>query len=117
MPTAWTASPASSTTVSAPERRRGACRINYPYQSATMSGYQPGIDPSQPGGPPLLPIVAGGGGGGGPSGVGAPVTSDEQFGPYAGDNGLGQQAALGQNVRPFRRLISAQAIYRREVFQ
>ncbi len=94
-----------------------ALRVNYPYQSASMSGYQPGIDPSQPGGPPLLPIVAGGGGGGGPSGVGAAVTSDEQFGPYAGDNGLGQQAAMGETVRPFRRLISAQAIYRREVFK
>ena len=94
-----------------------ALRVNYPYQSASMSGYQPGIDPSQPGGPPLLPIGAGGGGGGGPSGVGAAVTSDEQFGPYAGENGLGQQAAWGETVQPFRRLISAQAIYRREVFQ
>ena len=31
-------------------------------------------------------------------------------------NGLGNQLAFGKIVRPFRRLISAQAIYRREVF-
>ena len=94
-----------------------ALRVNYPYQSASMSAYQPGIDPSQPGGPPLLPIVAAGAGGSAPPGVDAAVTSDEQFGPYAGANGLGQQAAWGETVRPYRSLISAQAMYRREVFQ
>ena len=35
---------------------------------------------------------------------------------YAGPNGLGIQFAATKNVRPFRRLMSAQAIYRREVF-
>jgi Flp pilus assembly protein TadG len=95
-----------------------ALRINYPYQSASMNGFQPGADPSQPGGASVVPISASGGGSPpAPTGVGGPVTSDQQFGPYAGANGLGQQAAWAQTVRPFRRLISAQAIYRREVFQ
>ena len=95
-----------------------ALRVNYPYQSASMSGYEPGADPSQPGGKPVVPIGAQGGGSASPpTGVGSPVVSDQQFGPYAGAEGLGQQAAWGETVRPFRRLISAQAIYRREVFQ
>ena len=39
-------------------------------------------------------------------------------GPYAGAFGLGRQLALaGRTVRPFRKLISAQAIYRREVVE
>ena len=37
-------------------------------------------------------------------------------GPYSGAYGLGEHLALGQSLRPFRRLISAQAIFRREVF-
>jgi hypothetical protein len=94
-----------------------ALRVNYPCQSASMSGSQPGADPSQPGGAPVVPITASGGGTSSPPGVGSAVTSDQQFGPYAGANGLGQQAAWGGAVRPFRRLISAQAIFRREVFQ
>ena len=39
-------------------------------------------------------------------------------GTYAGPYGLGRQLALaGRVVRPFRRLVSAQAIQRREVFE
>ena len=113
--------------VSSPQRGVVALRINYPYQSATMSGFQPPSDPTQPPGPsshpptnPVVPIVVDGtvylpp-----PSDVGDPVVSalSEGFGPYAGHYGLGQQAAWGQMVRPYRSLISAQAIYRREVFQ
>jgi hypothetical protein len=51
---------------------------------------------------------------------------DEQglyAGTYGGRYGLGAQGALGSQqltggrpVRPFRRVISAQAIYRREIF-
>lgn len=95
-----------------------ALRVNYPCQSATMSGFEPGADPGVSGGKPVVPIIANGNGASSPpTGVGGAVTSDQQFGPYAGASGLGQQAAWGQTVRPFRRLISAQAIYRREVFQ
>ena len=37
-------------------------------------------------------------------------------GTYGGQYGLGAQGVMVQTVRPFRRVISAQAIYRREVF-
>jgi hypothetical protein len=99
-----------------------ALRINYPYQSASMSGFQPPANPTSPPGPPdnpLVPILASGSvsSSGSPPGVGGPVVSDFQYGPYAGANGLGQQAAWATTVRPYRSVISAQAIYRREVFQ
>ena len=43
---------------------------------------------------------------------------DDTVGPYAGAFGLGRQLALAGNVvRPFRKLVSAQAIFRREVFE
>ena len=48
---------------------------------------------------------------------GAPVGDPDAVGTYAGRFGLGKQLAFGKSVRPFRRLLSAQAIYRREVFQ
>jgi hypothetical protein len=99
-----------------------ALRVNYPYQSATMSGFQPPANPASPPGPPdnpVVPILAGSGVSslGSPPGAGSPVVSDFQYGPYAGADGLGQQAAWATTVRPYRSLISAQAIYRREVFQ
>ena len=98
-----------------------ALRINYPYQSASMSGFQPPANPTSPPGPPdnpVVPIVADGGvvyrfA----AGVGSPVVSDFEYGPQRGPYGLGQQAAWATTVRPYRSLISAQAIYRREVFQ
>jgi hypothetical protein len=50
----------------------------------------------------------------------APGTTldDGAVGPYAGAFGLGRQFALaGRTVRPFRKLISVQAMYRREVVE
>lgn len=101
-----------------------ALRINYPFQSASMSSFQPNVagpfeptvgSPNQandggvietnagdrPGGLIVQPLVSGG------------IYS----GTYGGEYGLGAQGVLGQTVRPYRRVISAQAIYRREVFQ
>jgi hypothetical protein len=50
-----------------------------------------------------------------------PDPHDDAFqGSYAGRYGLGRLASPlgnGQGVRPFRKLLAAQAIYRREVFQ
>jgi hypothetical protein len=68
---------------------------------------------------PLVPILASGSvsSSRSPPGVGGPAVSDFQYGPYAGANGLGEQAAWATTVRPYRSVISAQAIYRREVFQ
>ena len=89
-----------------------------------MSGFQPPADPTSPPGPPDNPVV--------------PIPADDaisvsrvaarvsairlcpawQYGPYVrACMVLGQQAAWAKMVRPYRSLISAQAIYRREVFQ
>jgi hypothetical protein len=49
---------------------------------------------------------------------GVPVDESGATGAYAGAYGLGRQFALaGRTVRPFRKLISAQAIFRREVVE
>ena len=103
------------------DRGLAAVRVNYPYQAAMLSGFRPVIDDS---GAPLGPnvgnaITADDGGvqeNNLPSG--APIEIGGPIGPYAGPYGLGRQYALaGRVVRPFRKLISAQAIYRREVVE
>jgi len=73
-----------------------ALRINYPFQAATLSAYTTNA-----------------------SGQQSPVVTSESgdLGPYAGADGLGRLDALGKTVRPFRRVLSAQAIFRRELFQ
>jgi hypothetical protein len=110
-----------------PNQPRGlaAVRINYPYQAAMMTGFR-----ANPIGP-LEPNLA------------TPITvaTDElsitqtnsapgalrpdspdpdepvSVGPYAGPFGLGHHYSSAKIVRPFRKLITAQAIYRREVFE
>jgi hypothetical protein len=87
-----------------------AVRINYPFQAAAMSGYVDATpnDPFDPN-------------------IGNPDNSfiepDQPFGTHTGEFGLGRQAAMGSEemtqglgTRPFRRVISSQAIFRREVF-
>lgn len=44
------------------------------------------------------------------------VNSTTGFSPYEGRYGLGRQAAFGRAVRPFRRVLSGQALFRREAF-
>ena len=97
-----------------------ALRINYPFQSASMSSFR-----SNPAGQfePTLgnPNIANDGG------VVETNASERPGGlvnqalaggsTYGGTYGLGAQEALGQVIRPYRRVISTQAIYRREVFQ
>lgn len=102
-----------------PLSQRGlvAVRVNYPFQAAAMTGFTP-----NPGGP-FEPSL------------GTPITADDAnvtaavppsgglrpddgaIGAYAGPYGLGRQLALGRVVRPFRSVVAAQAIYRREVFE
>jgi hypothetical protein len=104
-----------------PERGLAAVRINYPFQAAMLTGFRSSTPTATD---PLPPNVssfivaddgsvqqnnaAPGGSLGDPAAVGA----------YSGDLGLGRQFALaGQTVRPFRKLVSTQAIFHREVFQ
>lgn len=108
--------------VVATQRGLVALRINYPYQAGALSGFQ-----SNPAGPfePSVdnPIVADDGavaelnaplvGTVIPEDPGAPAGPGAYSGPY----GLGRQLAFAHTVRPFRKLLSAQAIYRREVFE
>ncbi len=101
-----------------------ALRINYPSQSAVMSGFE---QPSTPGGPTIgNPILA----------DDSSMTESNALGNYSlvvGDNagfdedgvrifggkyGLGRQLSYAQQlgVRPFREVITTQAVYRRESF-
>lgn len=104
-----------------PDRGLAAVRINYPYQAAMLSAFRSSpptaLDPL----PPNVSnaIVADDGAvvqlNAAPGGA---VEDLSATGTYVGPLGLGRQFALaGQTVRPFRKLISAQAIYRREVFE
>jgi hypothetical protein len=97
-----------------------ALRINYAYQSATMSAYPAQTTwPPQPSGPAIqaqdgsVTVVS--------NPLGFTPTSNGLAGSlvstYGGAYGLGSQQAWLTQVRPFRRTISAQAIARREVFQ
>ena len=52
-----------------------------------------------------------------PSGHTRPVATAGAVGPYAGEYGLGRMFVAGETVRPFRKLLSAQMIFRREVFE
>lgn len=106
-----------------------ALRLNYPFQAASLVGFQyQHADNSIDGQAALgeeglrnLPVGAD------DSGVVAGVTppapyqlvatANAGFGPNAGRLGMGRQAAFGGVVRPFRRVLSTQAIYRREVFE
>jgi TadE-like protein len=104
-----------------PDRGIAAVRLNYPYQAAMLSGFRTpppsAVDPL----PPNIstPVAADDGNvqqnNTAPGGL---VDDPAAVGTYAGAFGLGRQLALaGRIVRPFRRLVSAQALYRREVFE
>ena len=115
--------------ISSSQRGIVALRINYPFQSASMSSFRP--NPAGPFEPNLgLANVAVDGDvaeenpAERPGGLtGAPLQGGGTFG---GQYGLGAQDAVagnplnvtgGRPVRPYRRVISAQAIFRREVFE
>ena len=104
-----------------PDRGLAAVRINYPYQAATLSGFQsPPPTDTDPLPPNISNVITADDGGVQQNNVapGAQVDDPGAVGPYAGAFGLGRQLALaGRAVRPFRKLISAQAIYRREVIE
>lgn len=108
-----------------------ALRINFPFQSASMSSFR--ANPAGPFEPTIgFPNAADDGEvteenpADRPGDFSGGLLSDGEHysGTYGGQYGLGAQGALGSEyftggrpVRPYRRVISAQAIYRREVFE
>jgi hypothetical protein len=104
-----------------PDRGLAAVRINYPYQAAMLSGFRtPVPTATDPLPPNLSTFITADDGGTQQNNAppGSPVDDGGAIGPYAGEFGLGRQLALaGKTVRPFRKLISAQAIFRREAFE
>jgi len=101
-----------------------ALRINYPYQAAMLSGFRQSpkgpFEPNMkfvnqaddgdvieenaaPGRKAMRPVME--------------SLERQEGGTYSGPYGLGRQMVLGTEVRPFRKLISAQAVFRREVFE
>ena len=86
-----------------PQGQRGmiALRVNYPFQAATLSAYTFQQDAQ---GNPILQ---------------SPVVTNETgpIGPNAGADGLGRLLAMNTTVRPFRKVLSFQAIFRREIFE
>lgn len=94
-----------------------ALRVNYPFQSASLTAFRrPAADPARPNASGIEADDAGVAGPA-PSSGGTLVAPDADAGPYAGAYGLGLRRAYAREMRPFRRLISAQSFYRREVLR
>lgn len=87
-------------------RGLAAIRVNFPFQAASLSGTNAG--PGGPSSPEKAYIRVS---------PGEELQSGQAGGPYSGPTGLGQQVAFATTVRPFRRILSAQGVYRREIFQ
>lgn len=87
-----------------------ALEVRYPFQAVGMQGWRTGpsggqsmidaVDPAD--GPPLGFDF---------------VSFPSEEGAYAGRFGLGRLFAMGREVRPFRRVLTASAAFRREVFE
>ena len=95
-----------SVTSSSPHRGLVAVRLFYPFQAATLSAYSDANSALEADDSAVTAT--------GPAPVSFTSTS---VGQYSGTYGLGSQQAMTKTVRPFRRLLSAQSIFRREVFQ
>ncbi len=100
--------------VTSPDGGVVAVRVNVPAQSASLVQMMPAAGVNTQ----LQAVSADDAGVTAPP---PPVGSLSQpagaLGPYGGSYGLGRLEAYGKPVRPFRRLISAQAVFRREVVQ
>jgi len=102
------------------DRGLAAVRVNYPFQAAMLSAFRPAPPTETDPVPRNISnfIVADDGSVQQTNAAPGGPLDDGSIGPYAGPFGLGRQLALaGRTVRPFRRLVSAQAIFRREVFE
>lgn len=93
-----------------------AVRLNVPFQAAAISGF--GDSPDGPFEPNLDEVHAANDAGVAVQGaaIGAPAGFDALTGTYSGPYGLGEQQALGKVVRPYRKLITVDAVFRREGF-
>ncbi|HEX9743370.1 MAG TPA: TadE/TadG family type IV pilus assembly protein [Nitrospiraceae bacterium] len=97
-----------------PQQGLVAIRVNYPFQAVALSGFRQGPEgPFEPGGLAIqanddaVQVLNPGGQ--------DPIAPAGGIGPYAGTYGLGGHLAWAQTRRPFRKLLTAQAIFRREV--
>ncbi|MCP9442416.1 MAG: pilus assembly protein [Nitrospira sp.] len=91
-----------------PERGLVAIRINYPFQAAMLVGFQGGTSPIVAADEAVIELNSP------PSGQ-APLIPPGTVGVYAGPFGLGAHYNWGMVRRPFRKLLAAQAVFRREV--
>ncbi|MEX1024816.1 MAG: TadE/TadG family type IV pilus assembly protein [Planctomycetota bacterium] len=97
------------------ESGMAAVRLNLPFQSVLLGSFYTDADGSSAG-----PMEATG-----VQTVTNPqdqngrlaIDSADSAGTYGGEYGLGGLHMLGTQIRPFRRVISAQSMFRREVFQ
>jgi hypothetical protein len=105
-----------------------AVMINYPFQSAALTAFRPNAaGPLEPNISNAIPAEDGSVGGTAttaPAGTNfADPVYDAVVAPYSGKYGLGSQYAFAGTVgstgtvRPYRSLLSGQAIFRREVIQ
>lgn len=104
--------------MAAPVQPRGvvAVRINVPFQAAALSGYQ--NNGAALGDPNVANPILADDAAVVELGTPQPVLPDDgAAGPYAGPYGLGRQLALNEELRPFRKLVTSQAFFRREIFQ
>jgi TadE-like protein len=103
------------------DRGVAAVRINYPYQAAMLSAFRPSTPTDTDPLPPNIANAIAADDGSvqeNNAAPGSPLDDSGAVGAYAGPFGLGRHYALaGKIVRPFRRVISSQAIFRREVFE
>lgn len=114
--------------LSSQDRGLVALRINYPFQSAAMSSFRPNPDgPFEPtiGNPNAADDAGVTVQGDAPGTFVAPDIQGPHAtyaGTHGGTYGLGAQGAMstlagGRPIRPYRRVLSFQAVYRREIFQ
>lgn len=101
-----------------PESGVVGVRINIPVQSSAMGSFRIAANPTDPNldspneADDAMVVQVGPGPGGALVGASATLGVNTYDGPY----GLGRVQLLGKTVRPFRRLVTGQAFFRREVF-
>ncbi len=113
------APPQGMFSVASPLRGFVSVRLNYPFQAAAMSAYEP-VPVGGTEGNLNRPYLANDSQVSADDLDGSLVAPDVPEGSYAGPNGgeygLGELGALAQTVRPFRRVLVGQGMARREMF-